>query len=56
MASLDLSSAFDIVNVDLLLKRLLIVGLPNDLNNKIEYSWFNDSFDTFKVNCKKLLL
>ena len=31
MASLDLSSAFDVVNVELLMKRLEIVGLPNDI-------------------------
>ena len=31
MASLDLSSAFDVVNVELLLKRLRIIGIPNDL-------------------------
>ena len=26
------------------------------LNNKIEFSWFNESFETFKVKCKLLLL
>ena len=31
MANLDLSSAFDVVNVKLLLKRMRIVGLPNDI-------------------------
>jgi hypothetical protein len=31
MASLDLSSAFDVVNVELLLKRLKIVGIPDDI-------------------------
>ena len=31
MSSLDLSSAFDVVNVELLIKRLQIIGLPNDL-------------------------
>ena len=31
MASLDLSAAFDVVNADLLIKRLSIVGLPTDL-------------------------
>ena len=31
VASLDLSSAFDLVNINLLLKRLRIVGLPNDI-------------------------
>ena len=31
MASIDLSAAFDMVNVDLLLKRMSIIGLPRDL-------------------------
>jgi hypothetical protein len=31
MASLDLSAAFDLVNIELLIKRLRIIGLPNDL-------------------------
>ena len=31
MASLDLSSAFDLVNVKLLIKRLTIIGLPEDV-------------------------
>ena len=31
MASLDLSAAFDIVNVKLLLKRLIVIGLPPDV-------------------------
>ena len=31
MASLDLSSAFDVVNVELLIKRLHIIGLPGDV-------------------------
>ena len=31
MASLDLSSAFDVVDVPLLLKRLRILGLPDDV-------------------------
>jgi hypothetical protein len=31
VSSLDLSSAFDVVNKDLLLKRLRIVGLSDDL-------------------------
>ena len=41
MASLDLSSAFDIVNIKLLLKRLEIVGLPSDI---------------IKIKCKQLFL
>jgi hypothetical protein len=31
MASLDLSAAFDVVNVELLIKRMRIIGLPPDL-------------------------
>ena len=31
VSSLDLSSAFDVVNIKLLIKRLKIIGLPNDL-------------------------
>ena len=31
MASLDMSSAFDVVDVPLLIKRLQIIGLPNDI-------------------------
>ncbi len=30
MGSLDLTAAFDVVNVDLLMKRLIILGLPSD--------------------------
>ena len=36
MASLDLSAAFDLVNVKLLIKRLRILGLPMDLVKIIE--------------------
>ena len=36
LASLDLSAAFDIVNISLLLKRLRILGLPNDIIDLIE--------------------
>ena len=31
MASLNLSMAFDLVNVELLIKRLKIMGMPNNL-------------------------
>ena len=36
MASLDLSAAFDVVNVDLLMKRLKIIGLPADVLSLID--------------------
>ena len=41
LASLDLSAAFDLVNVDLLMKRLKIVGLPEDITDLIEI-WLRD--------------
>ena len=36
LASLDLSAAFDVVNIDLLLKRLKVVGLPKDVVDLVE--------------------
>ena len=36
MASIDLSAAFDLVNINLLVKRLKIVGLPSDIVRLIE--------------------
>ena len=36
LASIDLSSAFDVVNVKLLIKRMKIVGLPEDLITLVE--------------------
>ena len=35
LASLDLSSAFDLVNLELLLKTLKIIGLPTDVRTDI---------------------
>ena len=36
--------------------RNLLVNRFKSLSNKIDYSWFNDSFESFKVKCKNLLL
>ena len=36
--------------------RNILVNRFKYLNNKINYSWLNDSFNTFKVKCKHLLL
>ena len=36
MSSLDLSAAFDIVNLDLLMKRLKKMGIPNDIIQLLE--------------------
>ena len=41
MGSLDLSSAFDVVNIDLLLKRMTKMGLPTDWLKLVE-SWLKN--------------
>ena len=41
MASLDLSAAFDTVNIELLLKRMRILGLPDDIVDLVEV-WLKD--------------
>ena len=38
---LDLSAAFDMINIDLLLKRMKIMGLPDDLTDLISV-WLRD--------------
>ena len=43
MASLDLSSAFDVVDVKLLIKRLGIIGLPDDVISLVE-NWLTGRF------------
>ena len=43
MASLDLSSAFDVVSFPLLIKRLRIMGLPDDVIGLIE-TWLTERF------------
>ena len=43
MASIDLSAAFDIVDVGLLIKRLKILGLPDDLVGLIEI-WLRERY------------
>ena len=35
--------------------RNLVVNRFQSLNNKINYSWLNDSFESFKVKCKNLI-
>ena len=49
LASIDLSAAFDIVDLTRLIKRLVILGLPNDVVKLIE-------IDTYKVHIKKIFL
>ena len=51
MASLDLSAAFDVVNVDLLLKRLKLRGIPEDITGLLE-SWLKNRLSYVEVgNC-----
>ena len=47
-ASLDLSSAFDIVNRELLFERMKIFGIPNDVMQLIK-AWLNERL--FYVEC-----
>ena len=49
MASLDISAAFDVVNTDLLLKRLRIMGLPDDVVGLIE-TWLRNRLFYIQVN------
>ena len=49
LASLDLSAAFDIVNVALLIKRLQIMGLPPDVVRLIEI-WLRERYLYVRVN------
>jgi hypothetical protein len=51
VAIMDLSVAFDVVNVKLLLKRLKILGLQNDVMELIR-GWLTDRFYYVGVNGK----
>ena len=48
MASIDLSAAFDVVNIDLLMVRLRIIGLPDDVLGFI-HVWLKDRFFFFQT-------
>ena len=49
MASLDLSAAFDVVNVPLLIKRMKILGLPDDVTCLVEI-WLNERYFYVEVD------
>ena len=51
LAILDLSNAFDVVNVNLLLKRMRISGLPDDVIKLVEI-WLTDRKYYVSVNGK----
>ena len=43
MASLDLSAAFDVVNIELLLKQMVVIGLPPKMINLVRI-WLTDRY------------
>ena len=55
VASLDLSSAFDIVDVNLLIKRLKIIGLPSDVIDLIKV-WLNNRLYYVSVDGKNSVM
>ena len=55
MASIDLSAAFDVVNIDLLMKRLRIIGLPEDVLSLIEI-WLKNRQFYVEINNQSSIL
>ena len=49
MASVDLTAAFDVVNIDLLIRRLKIIGMPDDVITMINI-WLRDRSFLVEVN------
>ena len=49
MSSIDLSAAFDVVNVKLLIKRLKIIGLPSDVIELIKI-WLSSRMFYVDIN------
>ena len=49
MSSIDLSAAFDVVNIKLLIKRLKIIGLPNNIINLISI-WLSNRLFYVDIN------
>ena len=49
MASLELVSAFDIVNIDTIIERLEIVGLPGDVIHLIKLGYLTDHTIFLKI-------
>ena len=55
MASIDLSAAFDLVNIKLLMKRLTIIGLPKDVVRLIEL-WLSKRSFFVNINDKNSIV
>jgi hypothetical protein len=51
-ASMDLTAAFNVLNVDLLLKRLKIMGIPNDVIQLIT-AWLKDRLPPVGSTCSE---
>ena len=51
MVSLDLSAAFDVVNVHLLMERLTVLGLPDDILSLIEI-WLKERMYYVEIDGK----
>ena len=45
-----------IIKANYKIGRNLIVNRFRTLNNKIKYSWLNDSYESYKIKCKKCFL
>ena len=60
MASMDLSAAFDVVNIELLIKRLVIIGIPDDLVRLIavwlrnRYFFVNVGDNNSSIHCSNV--
>ena len=54
LASLDLSSAFDVVNIDLLIKRLMKIGISKDVVDLIKI-WPNERSYYTRVRGRMLI-
>ena len=55
VASLDLSSAFDVVNINLLLKRMRIIGLPPDVVDLVKV-WLKERCYYVSINSENSCL
>ena len=62
MASIDLSLAFDIVNVELIIERMKIIGIPDDVVSLVKnyncyfYNGENGSVNVKHVYCFTVLI
>ena len=55
MASINLTAVFDMVNIDLLLKRMKIIGLPPDLLGLVSV-WVKERSFYISIDRKKLII